>query len=276
MRPILFHICLLGEDYAVESYLVFNIILSNLFFLLLSTFFLVRNALRKGIAIISALSVVMVALIGSKLTHLIGSMNWDFSSFHLNAFFTSGFSLFGGILFSLPLILLLSLLLKIPPWKFLDLLTPGMAIAIFFNKLGCFLNGCCFGIPTLRPWGVVFPKGTRAYHYYASTFLDKTGEYLFYSPGSILLHPVQLYESFAGLIFFLLALFLHKKKTQNGVIFLSVFYLFSFSRIIFYFFRAPNLKATTLNQHLFLLYVISALSSLFLLYWRQKMGRGNL
>lgn len=39
----------------------------------------------------------------------------------------------------------------------LDLCTPAIALAYGITRIGCFLNGCCYGIPTDLPWGVCFP-----------------------------------------------------------------------------------------------------------------------
>ena len=60
-----------------------------------------------------------------------------------------------------------------PLWATLDLLVPSVALAQGIGRLGCFFNGCCYGVPTTLPWGVRFP-----------------GE-------MVARHPTQLYESAA-------------------------------------------------------------------------------
>lgn len=37
--------------------------------------------------------------------------------------------------------------LKISPWRVADAIAPGVAVGLFFGRLGCFLNGCCWGYP---------------------------------------------------------------------------------------------------------------------------------
>jgi phosphatidylglycerol:prolipoprotein diacylglycerol transferase len=39
-----------------------------------------------------------------------------------------------------------------------DLAAPCMAIGLALGRIGCFLNGCCYGGPTDYPWAVTFPK----------------------------------------------------------------------------------------------------------------------
>jgi phosphatidylglycerol---prolipoprotein diacylglyceryl transferase len=39
-----------------------------------------------------------------------------------------------------------------------DIVAPSMAIGLAFGRVGCFLNGCCYGGQTELPWHVTFPK----------------------------------------------------------------------------------------------------------------------
>jgi phosphatidylglycerol:prolipoprotein diacylglycerol transferase len=83
-----------------------------------------------------------------------------------------------------------------------DMVSPSIALGEFFTRIGCFLNGCCFGLPTNLPWGVHFPKGSFAY----SAGLDCP------------VHPTQLYSSLFGLVlFFFLQRMLHHKHKQGEV-----------------------------------------------------------
>jgi phosphatidylglycerol:prolipoprotein diacylglycerol transferase len=49
---------------------------------------------------------------------------------------------------------------KLPLLPMLDLLTPGMLLGLAMGRLGCFLNGCCFGGACDLPWAVQFPVGS--------------------------------------------------------------------------------------------------------------------
>jgi len=44
--------------------------------------------------------------------------------------------------------------------KIFDLGAPCMMFGLAFGRIGCFLNGCCYGAPTSLPWGVQFPQGS--------------------------------------------------------------------------------------------------------------------
>ena len=88
-------------------------------------------------------------------------------------------------------------------WKIADAAAPAMALGIGIGRLGCFLNGCCFGLPTNLPWGVQFPSGS-----YAS--------YTF--PG-MPIHPSQIYLALAGVALFFVLLRLDRTPRFDGWLF---------------------------------------------------------
>jgi len=46
-----------------------------------------------------------------------------------------------------------------------DAVAPAALVALAIGRLGCFLAGCCAGVPTALPWGTVFPDlGPPARH----------------------------------------------------------------------------------------------------------------
>lgn len=83
-----------------------------------------------------------------------------------------------------------------------DLLVPGVALFLALYRVGCFLNGCCWGKVTDLPWAVTFPmhEGAR--------------------------HPTQLYESLNALVLLGLVTWLRRRKRFEGqfaVIFLACY-----------------------------------------------------
>ncbi|MEL7368822.1 MAG: prolipoprotein diacylglyceryl transferase [Myxococcota bacterium] len=53
---------------------------------------------------------------------------------------------------------------KLDPWLYSDAFTPAIMTGAAVGRLGCFLGGCCYGVPTEMPWGFVFPGMTYAVH----------------------------------------------------------------------------------------------------------------
>ncbi len=83
----------------------------------------------------------------------------------------------------------------------LDAVVPAVAFGIFLTRIGCYLNGCCFGIPTSVPWGVSFPDGSPAH-----SFL-----------GSAHVHPTQLYSSAYGLLLYFVLIWVNRRPHRIGV-----------------------------------------------------------
>ncbi|NLZ05278.1 MAG: prolipoprotein diacylglyceryl transferase [Phycisphaerae bacterium] len=79
------------------------------------------------------------------------------------AIWKGGLELLGGVLLAIAVIFLYIRYHKLPLRHYLDALAVGLMLALVFGRIGCFLNGCCYGKPTDLPWGVRFPYGSFAY-----------------------------------------------------------------------------------------------------------------
>jgi len=90
-------------------------------------------------------------------------------------------------------------------WRVGDAAAPSMALGIGIGRLGCFFNGCCYGLPTTLPWGIHFPPES-----YSSAVFPADA-----------LHPSQLYMSAAGFLLFFALLALDRKRRFEGWLFWS-------------------------------------------------------
>ncbi len=82
----------------------------------------------------------------------------------------------------------------------LDAVVPAVGFGIFLARIGCYLNGCCFGTPTDGPFGVLFPSDSAAH----AVFGD--------SP----VHPTQLYSSAYGLILMIGLMWVNRRWYRVG------------------------------------------------------------
>ncbi len=71
-------------------------------------------------------------------------------------------------------------------FEYADAVMVPLAFGLFLSRLGCFLNGCCYGAPTESFLGIEFPLDTPA----GATFPYAH------------VHPTQLYSSVFGLVLF--------------------------------------------------------------------------
>jgi phosphatidylglycerol---prolipoprotein diacylglyceryl transferase len=79
------------------------------------------------------------------------------------AIWQGGLELLGGVIAAIAVIVLYLRYHKLPARQYLDILAIGLMLALCFGRMGCFLNGCCFGKPCDLPWAVRFLYGSFAY-----------------------------------------------------------------------------------------------------------------
>jgi phosphatidylglycerol:prolipoprotein diacylglycerol transferase len=124
---------------------------------------------------------------------------------------------------------------KLPVLEITDIVAPSVALGSCFTRMGCFLNGCCYGKPTDSWLGMTFPTNSPIYH----TFI--TG----IEPGTPV-WPTQLMESVAGLAMFGILLLIDRyRKEFHGMIFGLLIVLFAGWRLFIekYRFREVDMHA---------------------------------
>ncbi|MCE5250852.1 prolipoprotein diacylglyceryl transferase [bacterium] len=115
--------------------------------------------------------------------------------------------------------------------KYMDILAPSLGLGEFFTRIGCFLNGCCFGHPTDSVFGMIFPGNSAAGYFYPGTPI----------------HPAQLYNSFAGLAIFVLLITFERYRKFYGFTALLYFVLYATGRFIIDYFRYYESSMTFLG-----------------------------
>jgi len=119
------------------------------------------------------------------------------------SFQVAGMSVLGGFPAGVAAALLYLRARSLPLLPYADLLAPSVALGAALTRVGCFLNGCCFGKPTALPFAVHFPAGS----YPAQVF------------GEVALHPTQLYESALSLALFALLMLVARRRPFDGALF---------------------------------------------------------
>ncbi len=182
---------------------------------LVGTYLSMRRARRVGVSedLIVWLSLVVLALAvaGSRalyvLTHLEEFGNGPLDFFKL---WEGGLSMYGGVVAAVAGGIAYLRARGQRVWLVCDVVAPAVALGEAITRLGCFMNGCCFGAPTSLPWAVRFP--------------DDSFSALEFPEGA--LHPSQLYSFAAGLVVFLIVLRVGRRiKYEGGQFWLCVLLL---------------------------------------------------
>ena len=113
-----------------------------------------------------------------------------------------------------------------------DCIAPGLLIGLSLGRLGCFLNGCCYGGPCELPWAIQFPAGSPPW-------FDQVSRGLIPAPGidgstvpTLPIHPTQLYAALDAVILSMLAITFTPFARRNGEVFALVITLHPISRIL--------------------------------------------
>ncbi|MHB1558413.1 MAG: prolipoprotein diacylglyceryl transferase [Isosphaeraceae bacterium] len=98
-----------------------------------------------------------------------------------------------------------------PLRPYLDTLAPSIALGTFFGRLGCFLNGCCYGDQCALPWAVSFPAKSAAWWHQLNAGLIAEGARV-----SLPVHPTQLYSAIDGLVLLVLLSAFYPMRRRDG------------------------------------------------------------
>ncbi len=227
---------LFGQGYQLQSYSLMMWIAA----LAVITITLV-NIRRSGLSIRSSLLPLAVMTlsvpIGARaLNVLINPSYYDRYPEKIFAISNSGFSLMGGLVLAAMAGWIFSRLVGISPWRLGDTLAPGLGIGLILMRVGCLLNGCCFGLPTVQPWGISYPFGSLVHKHYLS-IADQGSVSLFSLVTSPAVHPTQIYEMIGAMIAVFAAIMIMRKNLPDGASILAASGIFTLTRLINHFFR---------------------------------------
>jgi phosphatidylglycerol:prolipoprotein diacylglycerol transferase len=107
-----------------------------------------------------------------------------------------GLAYYGGLLMATAYAYYFTRKHNIRWWRVADLAAPPILLGLFFGRLGCYLNGCCYGKETHSAIGIRFPLGSTPWRAQYDAHLIQPGQPM------LPVHPTQLYESLGCLVLF--------------------------------------------------------------------------
>jgi len=121
-----------------------------------------RRAKKMGVApqIITDFSIMILlaGVIGARLHYILH--RWNYYGSHLREIFdiaSGGLEFLGGFILASLVTAAYFHKKRLPVLKMLDIIAPAVMLGLAFGRIGCFLNGCCYGGPSELPWAVRFP-----------------------------------------------------------------------------------------------------------------------
>ncbi len=177
----------------------------------------ILREVKKG-ANISYDTVFTAALVGipsgvvfSRLLHVIDG--WDYYGQNLGQIIGGGgLTAYGGVLGTALGIWVYSKFSKFQFGYFADVAAPGIILSLAVGRVGCTINGCCYGVETSLPWGIVYGEDSLC-------------------PVGVSVHPTTVYEIIWNLMVFGVLLKLRGRLKPDGSLFLVYLSLYSVFRL---------------------------------------------
>ncbi len=110
-------------------------------------------------------------------------------------------------------------------WKIADVLAPSIALGSVFGRIGCLLNGCCYGRACDAPWAITFPADNPLH------------------PPTTPVHPTEIYDALLNFALYVFLAWLFRRKKFDGQIFAAYLICYAFTRSFVEYFRGDYTDA---------------------------------
>ena len=185
-----------------------------------------RRGLREGFSAEKILDLgpwlIVGTILGARTLYVISYWNEQFAGEPLVEIFKvwrGGLVYYGGLIGASLACVLYARVKKLPLWKLADVVAPSIALGYVFGRIGCLMNGCCYGRECHLRWAITFPPGSHP------------------APAGIPLHPTQVYDSLLNLFFYLFLAWLYRRKKFDGQVFAAYLIGYALLRSFVEFFR---------------------------------------
>jgi len=171
------------------------------------------------------IAAVIGGLLGAKVHYLILHPE----EFPGNLVSGGGLVWFGGLFGAIVAVVIVTLVSKQRLAAVMDSGASAVAVGYAVGRMGCFLRGDDYGVPTDLPWGIAFPEGLP--------------------PTTVRVHPTQLYEIAASLVIFAIIVWVVSPRfKREGSLIFAYLVLAGIERFLVEFVRTNEGVALGLTQ----------------------------
>ncbi len=165
-----------------------------------------RRARRVNVAgeIISDITLWLMlgSIIGARFVYVTTYWKTEFASQPLSEIFMiqhGGLVYYGGLIGATLAGMIFIRWKKLPLWKMADIFAPSIALGSVFGRIGCLLNGCCYGYACDLPWAIHFPADHETH--------------------GAAVHPTEIYDALLNLVLYFVLAWWFRRKKFDGQIF---------------------------------------------------------
>jgi len=146
--------------------------------------------------------IIIGAIIGARFLFVVSYWKQEFAGGPFYEVFMvhhGGLVFYGGLIGASVGTILYSLVKKVKLWLLADVLAPSIALGYVFGRIGCLLNGCCYGAPCSLPWAIHYPQ--------------------IHETHGAPVHPTPVYDSLLNLGFYFGLAWLFRRRKFDGQVF---------------------------------------------------------
>ena len=246
MYPVLFRI----GSVAIRSYDAVVLLA-----MVVGVLLIYRRARRAGLSgrrvVWGCITIILVGIVGTRAGNVLVDLesyvgNWR-AMFSL---YGTGFQ--GGLIGGILATLVVARWLRVSFWELADLFAPSLILGQAIGRIGCFLNGCCYGQVTDSFLGMYLPG---------------------HGAGWDVRYPTQLMHSVANSAIFVTLLKVERRKPFAGFLFLLYAVLYSMQRLLIDFLRADAVPLVAGIRPTEMVSVATILVAMGLLVWKGTRAR---
>ena len=185
-----------------------------------------RAGLRAGQITVSFAAIAIALVAGSKVLYLVEAWpHWVSPAVDpWRAVFSTKMRIPGGLALAVAIGPLVARGIGVPYLRFADASVPAAGLLLVGIRIGCLLEGCCFGVPTSLPWAITFPTSSITYDWQVANGWIEGAARL-----PLPVHPLQLYFAAVGLVLFVGLAAYERHKRFHGEVLLLFFTIYLWS-----------------------------------------------
>jgi phosphatidylglycerol:prolipoprotein diacylglycerol transferase len=212
----------------------------------------------------------LAGILGARLLYMVRNPHQFSGVLAILKIWEGGIVFYGGVLAATLVFIFYTRRFRLPVWQVLDVLAPAIGLGVAIGRIGCLLNGCCWGKPSDLPWAITFPAKSIPW-------TDQVNQGLISETAarSLPVHPTQIYLALAGLALMAATLLYYRHRRHHGDVMALLMLGYAVTRFGIEFLRADE---PLMSNHLTMSQNISIVifGGAFLLgWWRRRREEGK-
>jgi phosphatidylglycerol:prolipoprotein diacylglycerol transferase len=212
-----------------------------------------RVGIKEDHVFSMAVWAIISGVIFSRVVHVIDY--WEYYMEHPSQILNfEGLGVYGAVIGILLAVFIYCRVQKLSVWQMGDIVAPGALVGMAIGRIGCLINGCCYGLPTTVPWAVIYMNPNS------------------YAPVGIPIHPTQAYHILWNMAAFVVIWSLRKRLKPEGSLFFLYLALYAAGDLLVRFFREgdPFLFGIQQAQLIGIIILVVTVPVLIYRMWRYR------